>query len=107
MKPLKPGNNPESAQDELVEKVCSYFGRIYDDDEHRRHMGLRGHCYDHGRFVYHNLIEGLPFIKDDSTEADIHNFETIIKDFNIDFIYPAMDGVIPPSCCPEPLHPWT
>lgn len=50
--------------------------------------------YDHGRFVFHNLIEGLPFIKDDSSEEDINRFEDTIKEYNIDFIYPAMDGVI-------------
>lgn len=50
--------------------------------------------YDHGRFVYHNLIQNLPFINDDSTEADICNFESAISDFGIDLIYPAMDGVI-------------
>ena len=50
--------------------------------------------YDHGRFVYHDLIEGLPFIKDDSSEEDIRLFESTIADYDIDFIYPAMDGVI-------------
>lgn len=50
--------------------------------------------YDHGRFVFHNLIDGLPFIKDDSSEEDIVRFEEAIKEYNIDFIYPAMDGVI-------------
>ena len=50
--------------------------------------------YDHGRFVYHNLIENLPFITDESTKEDILLFESVIKDYNIDIIYPAMDGVI-------------
>ena len=50
--------------------------------------------YDHGRFVFHELIEGLPFIKDDSTEKDILLFEEAIRDQQIDFVYPAMDGVI-------------
>lgn len=50
--------------------------------------------YDHGRFVFHNLIENLPFINDSSDEKDIEKFEKAIDAFNIDFIYPAMDGVI-------------
>ena len=50
--------------------------------------------YDHGRFVYRNIIEGLPFIKDDSGSDDIVAFERKIAGRNIDFIYPAMDGVI-------------
>lgn len=50
--------------------------------------------YNHGDFVYHNIINDLPFITDLSTEADVRLFEEKIKDKNIDFIYPAMDGVI-------------
>lgn len=50
--------------------------------------------YDHGRFVYKNLIDKLPFIKDDSDASDINKFEKAIADYKIDFIYPAMDGVI-------------
>ena len=50
--------------------------------------------YDHGRFVYRNIIEGLPFIKDDSEPDEIIAFERKIAGHGIDFIYPAMDGVI-------------
>lgn len=50
--------------------------------------------YDYGRFVFHNLIDNLPFIKDDSSEEDIKRFEDVIEEYDIDFIYPAMDGVI-------------
>lgn len=50
--------------------------------------------HDHGRFVFRNLIDHLPFINDDSNEEDIKQFENAIKDYDIDFIYPAMDGVI-------------
>lgn len=50
--------------------------------------------YNHGDFVYHNLIRNLPFITDDSTEVDILCFEEEISNYHIDFIYPAMDGVI-------------
>lgn len=49
---------------------------------------------NHGLFVFKNIIPDLPFISDDSTEADIIEFEEKIKTYNIDMIYPAMDGVI-------------
>jgi len=69
---------------------------IYKSLRYSTHYELYGGCdnYDHGRFVYANLIEGLPFIKDGSEEKDIQNFEKAIADYRIDFIYPAMDGVI-------------
>ena len=50
--------------------------------------------YDHGRFVFGEMIENLPFITDDSSAEDIEHFEEAIADYDIDFIYPAMDGVI-------------
>lgn len=50
--------------------------------------------YDHGQFAYEKLIENLPFIKDSSDEKDVIEFENAIAQYNIDFIYPAMDGVI-------------
>ena len=42
MRKLKPNYNPETVQGELVEKVCEYFGRVYDDFEEERHLALRG-----------------------------------------------------------------
>jgi hypothetical protein len=33
MKKLKPGYNSEEIQGQLVDKVCEYFGRVYDDVE--------------------------------------------------------------------------
>ena len=50
--------------------------------------------YDHGRFVYKNHIDNLPFISDLSAEQDILEFNKIIEHYKIDFIYPAMDGVL-------------
>lgn len=50
--------------------------------------------YDHGRFVYEKHIDGLPFITDLSDQKDIIEFNNIISDLNVDFIYPAMDGVL-------------
>ena len=50
--------------------------------------------YDHGRFVYKNHIDGLPFITDKSPEDDIRSFNNVIAQYQIDFLYPAMDGVL-------------
>ncbi len=50
--------------------------------------------YDHGRFVYHNHLEGLPFITDNSTQNEITEFIDIVREYEFDLIYPAMDGVI-------------
>jgi hypothetical protein len=50
--------------------------------------------YDHGRYVYKQHIDNLPFISDTSDENIIHNFLKAIEPYNIDFIYPAMDGVL-------------
>ncbi len=43
MKPKKPGYNAEKVQNELIDRVCTFFGRIYDDHEAERHAALRGH----------------------------------------------------------------
>lgn len=43
MKPLKPGYDAYSIQKELVDTVCFFFGRVYDDFEAERHAELRGH----------------------------------------------------------------
>ena len=42
MKSKKPGYDSEAIQGELVEKVCSFFGRVFDDFEVERHAALRG-----------------------------------------------------------------
>lgn len=46
---------------------------------------------DHGKYVYKNYIEGIPFI-DDENFIDFIN--EIIKKFSIDLIYPAHDDVV-------------
>ncbi len=46
---------------------------------------------DHGRFVYKNYIEGLPFVDDDSF---IYEINKICKQYKIDFIVPAHDSVV-------------
>lgn len=54
-----------------------------------------GSCsYDHGRFVFANHIDNLPFIKDDSSVQEIEAFNSAIEEYKFDFIYPAMDGVV-------------
>ena len=50
--------------------------------------------FDHGRFVYKNHIDNLPFITDSSNLEEIIAFNDIIKDYGFDFVYPAMDGVL-------------
>lgn len=50
--------------------------------------------YDHGRFVFKEHIDGLPFITDESTEQEIIKFNEMIEEYGFDFIYPAMDGVL-------------
>ena len=43
MKPKKPGYDIVAEQDKLVKAVCSFFGRVYDDLEEKRHLALREH----------------------------------------------------------------
>ncbi len=50
--------------------------------------------YDHGRFVYENHIDNLPFIKDQSSADEIIDFNEKVKEYGFDYIYPAMDGVL-------------
>lgn len=45
---------------------------------------------DHGRFVYRDYVEGLPF---HSSPKFIENLRQVVKDKEIDAIYPAMDAV--------------
>lgn len=57
------------------------------------HFNLIGasSCNDHGEFVFPNYISGVPFITD---EQFIPEMVRIVKENNIDAIYPAMDAVI-------------
>ena len=45
MKPIKPGYDAKKEQNELIQKVCEYFGRVYDDRDAERMKELRG-CRD-------------------------------------------------------------
>lgn len=46
---------------------------------------------DHGKFVYKNYIEGIPYITDKNFLSDLIS---ICEKYKIDFIVPAMDSVI-------------
>lgn len=46
---------------------------------------------DHGQYVYEDYIDGIPFVND---PAFIPTLSKIVKERNIDAIYPAMDIVI-------------
>ena len=69
MKRLKPDYDSEAVQGELVEKVCSYFGRVFDDKEQERHNRLRGHRP--GDEAWSELMGGKPTINETAAEFDI------------------------------------
>lgn len=46
---------------------------------------------NHGKYVYKNYIEGVPFVEDPDF---IDKLNTIIDTYNIDLIYPAHDSVV-------------
>ncbi len=57
---------------------------------------------DHGRFVYQNYIGGVPFIDD---PAFLTEFNRVIDEQEIDFVFPALDSVIAAlSAVREQLH---
>jgi len=58
-----------------------------------RHIKLFGanSVADHGKFVFENYTEGLPFV---AASDFISKCATLVKDLKIDAIYPAMDSVI-------------
>ena len=66
MRKLKPNYNPETVQGELVEKVCEYFGRVYDDFEEERHLALRGRRV--GDPKREELMKGDPTINEVAEE---------------------------------------
>ncbi len=46
---------------------------------------------DHGKFVYKNYIEGIPYVEDNNFISTINN---ICEEYSIDFIIPAHDSVV-------------
>ena len=66
---------------------------VYRAVNHSTHFNLIGanSIDDHGQFVFENYIGGLPFI----TASDfLEKFGQVIRENNIDAVYPAMDSVI-------------
>ena len=66
---------------------------VYRAVNHSTHFNLIGanSIDDHGQFVFENYIGGLPFI----TAPDfLEKFGQVIRENNIDAVYPAMDSVI-------------
>lgn len=66
---------------------------IYRSVNKSTHFNLIGanSINDHGKFVYENYIEGIPFITDSEF---IPKLKEIVLENKIDAIYPAMDSVI-------------
>lgn len=62
MRPLKPGYSPEAEQQKLITAVCDYFGRVYDDEEEKKHQQLRGH--HRGDPFWRECMGGLPTINE-------------------------------------------
>ena len=69
MKALKPNYDSELVQASLVEAVCSYFGRIFDDNEQMKHLRLRGHRP--GDEVWNDIMKGYPTLNETAAYFDI------------------------------------
>ena len=69
MKKLKPGYNSEEIQGQLVDKVCKYFGRVYNDAEQERLLSLRGHRP--GDEAWQKIMHGLPTINETAEEFNV------------------------------------
>lgn len=69
---------------------------IYKSIQYSTHYEIWGgsSSYDHGRFVFERHIDNLPFIDDNSDESLVAEFNSIIAQYGIDIVYPAMDGVV-------------
>ena len=66
---------------------------IYRSVNYSTHFNLIGasSVSDHGKFVYKNYIDGVPFITDNHF---LEKIKRIVVEREIDAIYPAMDSVI-------------
>lgn len=66
---------------------------VYRAVEHCKDFNLIGgnSVEDHGRFVYKNYIEDIPFVDD---KDFIDKINKIIEEYNIDLIIPAHDSVV-------------
>jgi hypothetical protein len=66
---------------------------VYRSVKNSTHFNLIGasSVNDHGKFVFENYVDGLPFI----TSPDfIPAIKKVVSNYSIDAIYPAMDAVI-------------
>lgn len=66
---------------------------VYRSVKNSTHFNLIGASSvdDHGKFVFENYVDGLPFIND---AGFIPAMKKVVEDYHIDAIYPAMDAVI-------------
>ena len=66
---------------------------VYRSVKNSTHFNLIGASSvdDHGKFVFENYIDGIPFITDSSF---IDVMKKVVAENKIDAIYPAMDAVI-------------
>ncbi len=69
MKPKKPNYSPEAEQNKIIEEVCTFFGRIYDDFEEERHKMLRGIKKEDAR--WEEIMMGDPTINETAEEFGI------------------------------------
>ena len=69
MRAKKPGYDSEAVQGELVEQVCSYFGRVFDDFEAERHAALRGHRPGDDKWM--EIMEDDPTINETAAEFGV------------------------------------
>ena len=69
MKAIKPNYDSEAVQASLVEAVCSYFGRVFDDHEQVKHLKLRGHRP--GDEVWNDIMKGYPTLNETAAYFDI------------------------------------
>jgi len=65
--------------------------RSLSTDTHIELYGASSVASNHGRFVFRNYVDGLPYITD---PGFIDAMNSIIRDHGIDFLFPAMDGVL-------------
>lgn len=66
---------------------------VYRSLDKSTHFNLIGasSIADHGRFVFENYIEEIPFVHE---EKFIPVLKAIVEQYQIDYLYPAMDSVI-------------
>lgn len=69
MKAKKPGYDSEAIQGELMERVCTFFGRVFDDYEAERHAALRGHRPGDEKWL--EIMEDYPTISETAEEFSV------------------------------------